>query len=1132
MNQFAMRRRRHNAGRRGGRGPLGAGFLAAALLLALAPRGAAQPAGTVETIAGAFAGYQDGNNFVSQLNTPMGMALDQGGNLFVADYGNNAIRRIRLSDEWVFTHALANRPVAVAVNPSGVVYSLNQGNGTVTSFDVFGNPRGTLVSGLAAPVAMTLLADGNLLIAERAGKIRKFSQAGVEGAGYQVLEGVPQLAGVAGLEDGTVLASDAAAQVVWAFDRVGGVARVHAGTRNVAGYADGVPGVGRLSGPGQIAAGPSRTLVVADRLNHRVRVVSCDGTLSTLYGVDPSQWESSPIPTEPQLYPGWADGSVEFAESREPSGVAVSPAGRVYGSETYYHIIRLGLGLTLPSCTGGGGGVVPPPVFTPNTGWFPSGATVSITASNSPSGYGLDARLFYNFGPEDPGTNSFQAPIVNGVGQLVFTSGVDLGALRVVAFVGATSSGVVRGAPTVVHTPVLSPSSGYFPMGVRISVTSSNTPGAGFPPGTQIYYTTDGSTPTTNSIPAVMDGAGNVTALFRSAREDLRALRVRVFTGPNAGAVISGQGPAISQPGVLGEVGVPAGLGEDGIWTGGVGSTLVIPVVANLRDGVAIRSLQFVVDVVAQTGAPRLEGIYQVSALTISSNDFVQVRAAAFDAPTTFKSVNGRTNSLAVAFVGTNTLFNVSPHAVVAMLSLPIRPDADSAGARAEAGDEYVIRVRNISATSDGVESRVLLTNMPPRRVVVRSSRYLAGDTSPAYWYNAADGFGTAMFGNGNLDNADVNAAVYASLGFRVPYDFSDAFNALDVYPEDSLSPPIAGGDGRIRFLDWQTILRRALGFNLNSFYRERSGSGELIPTRGPGVGEPATAAERLSAAAGGDGVVWSRPAALAAGHVDLIQQSRKASVPIYLRADPGVRVSGLQFVATVVGGEGAPVVDGVVFTPASGVRPPSITGNSPPGVGPIPNVVYCVWGLGDFDPALSGETLLGHVEFHISPQAVTGRHYDVALTHTDGGYDPGGGQGLVGLDFETVRGSAWVLVPAAPASRIPDEWRAQFFGSATAAAAAPELDQDGDGFSNFEEYLAGTDPLAPTWRARAQGGKFQMRWGAARGSRYVLERSAKAAGGGWSPVGSWVAEADGLMLHEEDLAAGEPRFFRLKIEN
>jgi len=1128
-----MRRRKHNAEMTGGATPPGVGLLAVALLLALAPRGAAQVAGTVETIAGAFAGYQDGNNLVSQLNTPMGMALDQGGNLFVADYGNNAIRRIRLSDEWVFTHALANRPAAVALNASGVVFSLNQGDGTVTSFDVFGNPRGALISGLAAPVAMTLLADGNLLVAERAGKIRKFSQTGVEGAGYQVSEGFPQLAGVAGLEDGTVLASDASAQVVWAFEKAGGVARVYAGTKNVAGVANGVPGVGRLNGPGQIAAGPSRTLVIADRLNHRVRVIACDGTLSTLYGVDPSQWESSPVPTEPQLYPGWADGSAEFAESRDPAGVAVSSEGRVYSSETYYHIIRLGVGLALPSCTGGGGGepgFVPPPVFTPNTGWFPSGATVSITASNSPAGYGLDARLFYNFGPEDPGTNSFPVPVVNGVGELVFSSGVDLGALRVVAFVGATSSGVVRGAPTVVHTPVLSPSSGYFPMGVRISVTSSNAPGAGFPPGTQIYYTTDGSTPTTNSLPAVMDGAGNGTVLFRSAREDLRSLRVRVFTGPNGGVVISGQGPTISLPGVLGEVGVPAGLGEDGIWTGGVGSTLVIPVVANLRDGVSIRSLQFVVDVVAQAGSPRLEGIYQVSTLTISSNDFVQVRAATFEAPTTFKSVNGRTNSLAVAFVGTNTLFNVSPHATVAMLSLPIRPDADSAGARADAGDEYVIRVRNISATSDGVEARVLLTNMPPRRVVVRSSRYLAGDTSPAYWHNAADAFETALFGDGNLDNADVNSAVYASLGFRVPYDFSDAFNAMDVYPEDSLSPPIAGGDGRIRFLDWQTILRRALGFNLNSFYRERSASGELIPTRGPGAGSPALAAESLSAEA--DGVVWNRPAALAAGHADLVQQTRKASVPIYMRADPGVRVSGLQFVATVLGVEGAPSADGVTFAPANGMRPPSISGNSPPGVGPIPNVVYCVWGLGDFDPALSGEVLLGHVEFHIPPQTVTGRHYEVALTHTDGGYDPGDGQGLVGLDFETVRGSAWVLVPAGPSSRIPDEWRAEFFGSATAAAAAPELDQDGDGFSNFEEYLAGTHPLAPTWRARAQGGKFQMRWGAARGLRYVLERSAKAAGGAWSPVGSWVAAADGLMLHEEDLAAGEPRFFRLKIEN
>ncbi len=312
--------------------------------------------GCVLTLAGVGPpGYVDGPAALAQWQSATDIAFAPTGELYLADYYGNRIRKIA-SDGSISTvvgdgtcnfndgpvaQARTCLPNGIGVGPDGTVYFADQTRIRKVSNGIVSTLSGTATvafrdgdAGFAewvSPHGIRVLDGGDLLVADQgASRIRRVKPDGTTsteaGSGvYGGLEGTRatmQLRAPAYfdvLSDGTLLVSETgASQIRWV--PVSGISHVLSGggDAGTSGDVDGVATVARFNTPLGLSADESTGLLyVADKYNNSLRVVQLDGGFtSTFLG----QLNNA----------GFANGSFGAARTITPQSL------RVRGSKVYF----------------------------------------------------------------------------------------------------------------------------------------------------------------------------------------------------------------------------------------------------------------------------------------------------------------------------------------------------------------------------------------------------------------------------------------------------------------------------------------------------------------------------------------------------------------------------------------------------------------------------------------------------------------------------------------------------------------------------------------------------------------------------------------------------------------------------
>ena len=279
------------------------------------------PAGDTTTLAGnGTFGFVDGTGGpggTTQFRSPTGVAVDGAGNVYVADFDNQRIRKI---------------------TPTGDTTTL-AGNGTYGFIDGTGGPLGA--TQFRSPNSVAVDAAGNVYVTDaNNNRIRKITPTGdtttLAGNGTQGFVdgtggpgGATQFSGPNGVAvdaAGNVYIADTGNQRIRKITPTGDTTTL-AGN-GTAGYVDGSGSNTQFRDPNGVAVDAAGNVYVSDFSNHRIRKITPTGATTTLAGNGTGGFVDGT---------GGPTGTTRF---RNPNGVAVDAAGTVYVADYSNRRIR------------------------------------------------------------------------------------------------------------------------------------------------------------------------------------------------------------------------------------------------------------------------------------------------------------------------------------------------------------------------------------------------------------------------------------------------------------------------------------------------------------------------------------------------------------------------------------------------------------------------------------------------------------------------------------------------------------------------------------------------------------------------------------------------------------------------
>jgi streptogramin lyase len=94
---------------------------------------------------------------------PEGIAIDQQGNVWIANYGSNNVTKLSSTGVTIGTYPVGKAPEGIAIDQQGNVWVANDSDGTITELDSTGKIVGTYSAG-ASPEGIAIDESGNVWV--------------------------------------------------------------------------------------------------------------------------------------------------------------------------------------------------------------------------------------------------------------------------------------------------------------------------------------------------------------------------------------------------------------------------------------------------------------------------------------------------------------------------------------------------------------------------------------------------------------------------------------------------------------------------------------------------------------------------------------------------------------------------------------------------------------------------------------------------------------------------------------------------------------------------------------------------------------------------------------------------------